>query len=149
MSDNWLQFVPVELGRQPTQEAAERAVAILSEFTRPLNDDACARFTDEIEFVSPGVNWESVTCPACRADLWPWWADVSNAAAENQFRDLSIITPCCGARTSLHDLHYDWPAGFGKFVLESMNPEADTSPEVERLLEECLGMKLRKVWMHI
>jgi hypothetical protein len=148
MSDNWLQFVPEELGRQPTREAAERAVSMLIVFTKP-RDEVSARYTDEIEFVSQGANWLSVSCPACGADLWPWWADVSNAAGENHFRDLSVTTPCCGAKTSLHDVKYDWPAGFGKFVLESMNPTISITPEQEQQLAECLGMPLRTVWMHI
>ena len=149
MSDNWLQFVPEELGRQPTKEAAERAVALLSDFTRPLNGDASARFSEELEFVSQGANWESVSCPTCGADLWPWWADAADGSAKNQFRDLSVTTPCCGATTTLHDLNYSWPAGFGRFVLESPNPTVDITPEQETFLAACLGMPLRKVWMHI
>jgi hypothetical protein len=48
------------------------------------------------------------------------------------------------------NLHYAWPAGFGRFVLEAMNPNvSDLRPAEEALLKGTLGCDLRKIWVHL
>ena len=71
-------------------------------------------------------------------------------AVKQSFGDLVVETPCCGLQTSLNDLHYIWPAAFGRFVLEAMNPNiGDTTAEQERALSDALGLPLRKVLVHL
>lgn len=72
------------------------------------------------------------------------------SASRENFRQLKTVVPCCSAEISLNDLHYDWPAAFGRFVLEAMNPNVrDTTSEQDRALADRMGHELRKVWVHI
>jgi len=149
MSDNWLQFVPIDPIFQPSLEAAERARALLASFT-PEAEEVLASFKDQVEFFHPGSNWSGVECPACGADAEPWWEDAMSAASDSGFADLAVITGCCGAELSLNELRYVWPAAFASFVLEAMNPGVqDLSPAQEQQLTATLGCKLTKIWVHI
>ncbi len=149
MSDSWLQFIPADPWQRPSPEAAARARALLASFA-PAADAVDVAFKNEVEFFAPGENWSGVACPACGADLEDWWNEAMNTAYGNAFEDLAVATPCCGAATSLNDLNYVWPAGFGRFVLEAMNPDiGDTTPEQDRRLAECLGLPLRKIHVRI
>ena len=38
-----------------------------------------------------------------------WWAEQMPLAGESSFTDLALTTPCCGTRTNLNDLGYEWP----------------------------------------
>lgn len=80
----------------------------------------------------------------------PWWDDAMERAAKESFSDLAVQTPCCNSQTSLNDLHYVWPAAFGRFVLEAMNASiGETTVEQERALSDVLGLPLRKVLSHL
>src|SRR5271169_1202748 len=149
MSDHWIQFVPADPTSQPTRDAAERAVRILRSYA-PGADSVSAEFKEAIEFFHAGGNWSGVRCPRCDVDAESWWFDAVDRAAETSFEDLAVTTPCCGTQTTLSDLHYPWPVAFGRFVLEAMNPNiGDTTTEQDRALSECLGMPLRKVFVHL
>jgi len=149
MSDNWIQFVPADPRVQPTKEAAERAVQLFKSFA-PEADEVNAEFKEHTAFFDPAENWEGVQCPVCGADAEPWWMDAIERAGSESFSDLAVQTPCCGSHTSLNDLHYVWPAAFGRFVLQAMNPNiGDTTPGQERALSDALGLQLRKVLVHI
>jgi len=43
------------------------------------------------------------------------------SAHASGFTELAIITPCCGKPSSLTDLRYEMPVGFGRFVIEASN----------------------------
>jgi hypothetical protein len=149
MSDNWLQFVPRDPRFRPSAESAERAVELLGSFL-PFAEDITAEFKEDIEFFHPGGNWQGVRCPACGADAEEWWSEAVDQAASSHFDNLTVVAPCCGAATSLDELDYVWPAAFGQFVLEAMNPNVrDTTPEQDAELAKVLGTPFRKVWLHI
>jgi hypothetical protein len=69
-------------------------------------------------------------------------------ASENKFTDLSVVVPCCGSKTSLNELRYEWPAGFAQFIIEIINPDRNISDEELLKIETILGSKLRKIWSH-
>jgi hypothetical protein len=149
MSDSWLQFVPSDPDYQPSPEAAECARVLLAAFT-PKADTVSVEFTESVQFFHPGSNWSGVKCSACDADAESWWNSAIESADQNGFRSLMTTAPCCGARVSLNDLRYPWPAAFGRFVLEAMNPNVgDLLPAEEAQLRTALGCELRKVWVHI
>jgi len=148
MSDNWLQFVPADPTYRPSRAAADQAKTLLASFV-PRAHEANVEFKDAIEFIHAGSNWSRVNCPVCGTDAEAWWSEAVGAAFNN-FTDLNVTAPCCGARVSLNEMKYVWPVGFASFVIEAMNPGvADLSPEQEELLASCLGCKLRKIWVHI
>lgn len=149
MSDNWLQFIPSDPDFQPTISSAEAARQLLASFV-PDADEVNAEFKSSKQFFHPGGNWSGVKCPACGADLEEWWEQAMGTASKTAFANLAVSTPCCGASTSLNDLNYVWPAGFGRFVLEAMNPNIENlTPSQENQLAERLGRELRKIWVHI
>jgi len=149
MSDNWLQFIPVDPTYQPAEAAAECARALLAKFT-PQADEVNAEFKETTEFFHPGSNWSGVSCPLCGADAQEWWEGAMDAASEHDFADLKAMAHCCGASVSLNDLNYTWPAGFASFVLEAMNPNVrDLQPGQQAQLQTILGCELRKIWVHL
>ena len=149
MSDNWLQFIPADPTFRPSREAAERARELLAEFV-PYSDEVSTKFEESTTFFHPGGNWSGVECPVCGADAEAWWEEAMTASHKDAFRDLLVSAPCCGMQVSLNDLRYRWPAAFGRFVLEAMNPNIrDLQPAQEEQLSQALGCELRKVWVHL
>ena len=149
MSDNWLQLIPSNPSFQPSAEAAKHAEQLFASFV-PDADEVSASFKNSVEFFHPGANWSGVKCPSCGAEAELWWVGAMQHGAETQFQDLVVTTPCCGSRVSLNDLQYVWPAAFGRFVLEALNPNIkDITINQEQLISSCIGCGLRKVWVHI
>lgn len=149
MSDDWIQFVPADPQAQPTKEAADRAVRLLKSFA-PEADEVTAEFMEQTNFFYPGGNWSGVECPVCGADAEPWWLDAVIHAAKESYRNLAVLTPCCNSLSSLNDLHFIWPAAFGRFVLKAMNANiGETTAEQEQALSVALGLPLKKVLLHL
>ncbi len=149
MSDNWLQLIPHDPEFQPSIVSAEAARRLLASFV-PDADEINATFKPTKEFFHPGGNWSGVRCPVCKADIEEWWNDAMSEASKTGFADLSATTPCCSAATSLNELDYLSPAGFGRFVLEALNPNVESlTPSQDHGLAALLGRPLRKIWMHI
>ena len=85
----------------------------------PYADDLAWQVTRDVRFVDCGGNFETVTCPRC------------------------------GLRSSLNDLRYTMPAGFGRCVLEVQNPSIESLPEeARRRIEQTLGCQVRVIWAH-
>jgi hypothetical protein len=125
MSDNFLRLIPTDPTWTPSTGAAQQATATLSALV-PNAESVTVELYEEVTFIDQGGNFERLTCPACQAPLeMDWWADRMDDAAQSQFTDLAVVTPCCGATTSLNDLAYDWPAGFARVELSAMNPGRD------------------------
>jgi len=148
VSDDRLQFIPELPTWQPTQDAASSAAELLLSFV-PKSEAVEVRFSDDVEFFHPGENWSGVRCPRCDADAEGWWSEAMDEAWKNRFASLMVVAPCCRLSISLNDLRYAPNAGFGRFVLEAMNPSQDTTSEQELLLAESVGSTLKKIWVHI
>jgi hypothetical protein len=149
VSDNWLKFVPTDPDWQPSLPASNAAVQLLMNFL-PEADEIASRFFDNTVFVDPGENWAGVRCPRCGNDIEEWWGQAMAKADETTFQTLEVDTSCCGSRISLNDLHYIWPAGFGRFVLWARNPNVlNTTEDQDCALAQALGHKVRKIWAHI
>ena len=73
-------------------------------------------------------------------------------AAENDFADLTVRTPCCDTETTLNDLDYRLPAGFARFVLSVQDPQRegrpDLTPEDLAAIGHALGHDVRQVLAH-
>ena len=148
MSEALLRFISSDPQWSPSPAAVEAAKALLRTML-PKAETIDATFSDTTTFYDPGQNWSGVECDQCGADADGWWGDAVDVAARSGFTDLHTAAPCCGAKVSLNDLHYVWPAGFGRFALEAMNPDADTTADQEQALSQCLGTGLRKIWVGI
>jgi hypothetical protein len=149
MSDNWLRYVPSDPYFQPTQFAAERARTLLKGIL-PDAEEVSVEFFEKPAFIDPGCNWSGVHCSSCDADADSWWAEAVSTAAEQNFASLDTIAPCCQATVSLNELTYIWPAAFGSFVLDAMNPSAEgISAEQFDILGAALGCSVREVSQHL
>lgn len=116
----------------------------------PEAEDVQPIFEDKVVFYDSGENWSGVECSACGADAEDWWAEAMDTAFADEFKNLSVKTPCCDAIVSLNDLRYIWPVGFGRFALEAHNPNiGDTSEEQDQRIAESLGNPVRKIWVSI
>jgi hypothetical protein len=148
MSDNYIRLIPTDPSYLPEPTAQQTAADLLRSFV-PDADEVTAELTEDIHFIDPGANFESVSCPACRKNIGEWWIDAMDRIWQIRFADLTITLPCCGSATSLNDLHHEWPAGFARFVLEAKNPNVrDLAAEQLEALERALGCKLRRIWAH-
>jgi hypothetical protein len=143
MSTTVLRYIPEEPTFVPGEDEIVASRVLL---TRSAGKAAQARVSESVEFVDPGEGLDRVLCPACGQQLeMEWWQERMTAAAEDAFRDLGVTVPCCGAETSLHDLEYDQPAGFARFILEVEDPDgAEDKVDVEAL-ERIVGCMLRRV----
>jgi hypothetical protein len=149
MSDNWLKYIPTDPEFIPTASAAANAERLLASFV-PLADKVRSEFPGSVRFFDPGANWSGVECSACGADAQSWWNDAMDRAAQTHFRDLRIVTRCCGASLSLNELRYPWAAGFASFALKAMNPNIKTLPADQlKQLAAILGCSLREIAVHL
>jgi hypothetical protein len=149
VSDNYLRLIPTEPTWRPAAEATQRAVATLSALV-PGADSVEAEVYDEVTFIDQGANFERLSCPACQTELeMDWWSDQMGLAGDASFTDLAVTTPCCGTRTSLNELTYDWPAGFAQAELSVLNPQRGWLDDVElaQVAAE-LGHTLKQVMAH-
>jgi hypothetical protein len=144
MSADILRIIPADPDYVPDAGSQQMALALFSSFVAKA-DSVNVIVNDDISFIDPGENWESVSCPACGADLGAWWQEAAEVAYQNGFTDLNISVPCCGAEGSLNDLIYVPPAGFARFVLEATNPVNDVNAAQLSLLAGMMKCQIRKV----
>jgi hypothetical protein len=150
MSDHYLRIVPADPQLVPAPDSHSRAEAIRRALT-PGADSVASRVMDDVRVIDNGGNLERVQCPRCGSDLLDWSFKAIEAAHSERFVCLEAVTPCCATAVSLNDLRFEWPMGFARFVLEAMNPNIESgwlSTEELRLLEDCLGCKLRQIRAH-
>ena len=115
-----------------------------------MSEKVSVLFSCTAEFFHPGTNWSGVNCPKCGADAESWWGEAMDIASKSNFENLFVTAKCCEEIVSLNELQYNWPAAFGRFALEAMNPNIlDLSPDQELSLNTAVGHKLRKIWVHL
>jgi hypothetical protein len=149
MSDNYLRLVPSDPFWLPSPEAVNASLSVLRGFV-PVAEGVSVESKNHVSFFDAGGNGSRTTCPSCGTDLQEWWGDAVNQAWMSDFDDLSVITPCCRASTSLNDLVYDWPAAFGRFALVITNPGVTSlASEQLRAVELALGSPLKVIWQRI
>jgi hypothetical protein len=149
MSENFLQLIPP----QPSYVPDENAVILAEQFLNSRLSEASEVYgevSNDIRFIEAGANFESVSCPVCGKEIsGEWWSAAMEEAHKSQFSNLDIVVPCCGSRTTLNHLNYNFPQGFARFVLTARNPGIPEFDEQTRdELERIVGCKLRVIWTH-
>jgi hypothetical protein len=148
MSVDYLRFIPTDPTYDPPLLKDWQAEQLLAAFVPKATEITSHRY-ERIQFVDGGSNWEAIHCPECGAILEDdAWKVLVDQASVTHFVNLSFAMPCCGTISSLNDLHYEWPIGFARFVLQARNPNGHIDGEQLRLLEEVLGCHLRTIWAH-
>src|SRR5262249_49032153 len=107
----YLSLIPEEPNYVPSAQAQTQARdafrAFLKKKALHISDKSEAEIevevSENIQFVDQGLNFESVSCPACGTEIefesWTKWMDRSY---ESNFRDRSITMRCCGCETDLN-----------------------------------------------
>ncbi len=149
MSDNLLQLIPQE----PTYIPSEEAIFFAQHFLKShvsQTGQVNAEVSNEIKFIDAGANFGSISCPVCDSEIsGEWWSVAMDEAHQSKFRNLDIQVPCCGSRTTLNDLNYNFPQGFARFTLTARNPGIPELDEQSiKELERIVGCKLRVIWTH-
>jgi hypothetical protein len=146
MSDSYLILIPTDPEYVPEFSKQQKAQELFSSFV-PEADEIHIEVSESIRFVHQGSNWEHVTCPNCQNELTvSQWQELMDEAYQSEFSNLMVQMSCCGSQGSLNDLIYEWPAGFARFSIVAMNPNADIDLDQIQSLEQILGCKLRKIW---
>jgi hypothetical protein len=151
MSDDWITLIPEDPRFVPAPEKQKLACLKFREIA-PSADEIEIRASETIEFHHCGANFERVLCPHCDSDVTDWWTKRMDEEydKESGFKLLQYATPCCHATLTLHELHYEWPQGFGRFALEAMNPNlGKLKEEYKHEFERILGTPLRVIYTHI
>ena len=156
MSDDVLSIIPTDPTWQPTEAAADRAIAILEGLAPGAGDldvEIEADFYDKITPVDPADNLARIGCPRCGRDIdLDWWHDLVETAVDEEdgFDTLDVVVPCCESTVSLNDLDYDWPAGFASFEIAVWNPDRGQLTDAElAAVAAALGHPVRQVMAHI
>lgn len=106
-------------------------------------------YTDTIEFIDQGQNFDSILCPFCKRIIEAeYWQEAMEKADETYFTDLTFTTPCCNKKTSLNNLTYITAAGFARFVLSVDDPEKEIEESRLRDLQKILNTPLRAIYAH-
>lgn len=145
MSEYLLKIIPKDPIFIPSSFAQEKIKGFLCSYFIEA-DDIIVRLEDNIEFVDQGENFERIVCLDCGREVdMEWWQESMCEASEDDFKDLSITMPCCGTHSSLNNLKYEWPAGFGKFIIEILNPNRELEKECHLLVEDILGCEIKEI----
>ena len=146
MSDDVLKLISSSTTYAPSEEAIDKALAIIKE-TLPFANNVKVEVSESPRFINQGSNWERVVCPNCNAVIdTSWWQHAMDEAYESGFRNLAVKVPCCGTETYLNELKYEWPAGFARFSIEIWSSELDITGLKLQELEIALGSSLTKIW---
>src|SRR5580658_5500260 len=102
-----MRLIPSNPQWEPRNAESDSALAILKALT-PRADAWEAEQHEGIVFVDQGSNFEEVRCPHCGDALdMDWFGEQMRRPSLD---DLSIVTPCCGAHSTLNELDFRWPA---------------------------------------
>jgi hypothetical protein len=149
MSDNWIALIPKDPRFVPNAAARRQARDRFAEIA-PEADEIEAAVSENVKFYDCGGNFEGVCCPSCGSEVMAWWKERMDEDYDGGFKLASYAMPCCDERCTLDELVYEWPQGFGRFVLQAMNPNiGELDDRYRREFEEILGTELRVIYQHI
>lgn len=139
MSTNCAKLIPCDYQFIPENESADQAVRFLKQNIKA--DDITYDIFENPEFIDCGENLTEISCPYCKAEIdFDRWGEMMNECSSSDFSNLEISLPCCGKKSSLNDLIYDFPCGFARFEIDISEPEATLDDaeihEVEKLFRQ-------------
>jgi len=161
MSDNYLKLIPKDPNFIPDQSTHQDAINLLEELT-PDGEEVEAEVYSQLTFIDQGQNLEEIVCPSCSkvlaldpcseedADGEKIIEEIDRQSENNELESGLIKMPCCNNNVKTTDLEFEWPAGFAKFELSSLNPEIERplSEVAIKSLANILGCELIEIWAH-
>lgn len=147
MSTSIIKIIPKDETTTFARNISDKAVDYLN--SRVRADSINVTVHDAPVFVDCGSNLEEIVCPVCGDEIsFDWWGEAMDKASASGFTDLSIELPCCGKRSSLNDLRYDFPCGFARWILEISDLVDELPTEILWEIEAILGEELRVIEAH-
>jgi hypothetical protein len=153
MSDNWIAVIPRRLEDSVHAEALQRLADELGKLA-PDAEEVEVILGDSIRLFDCGANLESIKCPHCGEELGSdWWQERMDGAydeASDSFELQPLDLPCCGRRSTLNELVYDFDQGFSRWGVDLMNPQlGELDEEAVSRLESIAGCKLKVIYQHL
>jgi len=150
MSDNWIVIIPADPSFVPPTDRVKKATLHLKGLA-PNANEITEETHESIQFFDCGSNLERIQCPLCNEEIQrDWWQEKMGQDFDGGFKLQRFKTPCCGKRSSLNDLIYDWPQGFARFAIQAMNPNIESLTDQDiKAFEDAIGTKIRVIYQHI
>ena len=150
MSDDVTILVPL----YPYFRAGEALLASAEEWLKqiaPEYDEVHSSSFAKPQFFDAGVNFETVSCPACGIEMgMDWWSDRMSEDYDGEgFRLDKYETPCCQSNLTLNELRYYFHQAFGVCAIQGRNLNVGelTHKEISEA-ERVLGAPLNVVYSH-
>lgn len=148
MSDYIMKIIPADFTYSVTGEQAKRTLSFLRAMVKA--NDITFLSSETPVFVDCGSNLEMIVCPCCGEQLdFGWWGEAMNIAGKEEFKNLSITMPCCGEKSTLNDLDYEFPCGFACAEFDILNPSTDFDSQILSEVEELVGCPVRVIRAHV
>lgn len=148
----WIVIVPRHPEHMPSSDNAQVAAKILEQMVSGAEKIEVIK-NENVQFFDCGGNFESVSCPRCRADIdTDWWSQTMSTDFDKEAGFLlnEYRLPCCSSSISLNALDYSFHQAFGRFALSAMNPNiGEISVEAVVKIEAALGCEVSVVYQHI
>jgi hypothetical protein len=121
-----LTVVPADMHFRPTQDGAQRALALFRElFPNTAGHQAMA--FDGVRFINPELFASKAHCPTCgvASERYgepgdagrQWFAHIDRVTLDAPVDHLRTTLPACGHQAPFTSLTFEWPAGFASFAL--------------------------------
>lgn len=148
MSDYIVKIIPIDCTYSITNEQSNRILKFIK--SKVKADDVKTFVYETPVFVDCGSNLKTISCPHCGKGLdFSWWGESMDTASEDNFKELSVIMPCCGKESTLNDLLYDFPCGFACIEFDIFNPSTNFDNKTLSIIMDLLGNPIRMVHAHI
>lgn len=148
MSEYIVKIIPKNPTYSLTHEQANHTLNFLRKMINA--DDITFLSSETPVFVDCGSNLEMIKCPYCGEQLdFGWWGEAMDIAGKEKFKNLSVTMPCCGQKSSLNDLCYEFPCGFACAEFDILNPSTDFSAQMLSSVKELIGCPVCIIRTHL
>jgi len=148
MSDSIFKIFPTDPTFVPTPDKVSTLKTYFSTHQNQLEWQI--NISDEINFIDPGENFETIRCPLCDALIdGELWQEMMDQSYQSRFTNMDILTPCCQQQSSLNHLNYHFPAGFARFVIEILNPSSLNQIDLLAVVKQITSTALRTTTAYI
>jgi hypothetical protein len=120
---DYIRLIPEDPFVELTAQACLKAAAYLRALA-PQAAKVQVIQHEQLQLIDNGSNFESVSCPSCAQQLTvPQWQKLMDADYQSGCFQLALYAlPCCAARHTVHQLHYDRPMGIARYCIEAEEP---------------------------
>jgi hypothetical protein len=150
MSSNRSHVIPIDPLFVPEPACAQAALALFKQLLPSAADHSVA-VHDKPEPIISAKAFDTVRCPLCHEEILDWWNSEAWPQAESQdFKDLSLLTPCCAKPAKLDSLDYDNAFALARFELSAETAGwVELSDELLAQMSQALRCPVKQAWSSI